>query len=152
MARNPEGWLMVDHRASPGLPTNFYHGLPTQWQGLTPPEGKMAESAVLTCHHCQQPYLRNLWRTRERGHCFKCDGYICDLCMEDSRRPDYVHTPFEKKINDAYELRVRDEQQKWSAWVATQSGVHGEAQGMFRTGVTGNTHLPLRTEKDASDG
>lgn len=130
MARNPqtsyEGYLMIDHRASPGLPANFYDGM--RYKGLVAEEGKLAESAVLVCRHCQRHVIKNLDRTRQRGYCRKCDGYVCDFCELNMRAADYVHTPFKKLIDEAYDIM---------------------AKGLDRFGmISGNSHLPLRTEKD----
>jgi hypothetical protein len=61
---NREGWLLVDHRACPGLadaPVFF-------------------EAATITCSHCQRQVIRNPERTRARAYCPKCDHYICDQC------------------------------------------------------------------------
>jgi hypothetical protein len=63
-----EGYLMIDHRASPGLPEV--------------PEGTLFEAALLTCSHCQLSMIRNPARTRERAYCTGCDHYICDRCAD----------------------------------------------------------------------
>jgi hypothetical protein len=63
-----EGFLMIDHRASPGLPEV--------------PEGTLFEAAILTCSHCQVTMIRNPARTRARAYCTGCDHYICDRCAE----------------------------------------------------------------------
>jgi hypothetical protein len=62
-----EGYLMVDHRASPGVSHNR-------------PGGQLLEAATITCKHCQAQIIRNPMRTRERAWCPKCDSYICDRC------------------------------------------------------------------------
>ncbi len=96
---NKEGYLMIDHRASPGIPEGYFQAL-----GFDMPEvpgGSMAEMAVLVCAHCQHQHFKNHKRTRERASCQKCGGaYICDVCEWRSRQPDYVHTPFKKVIDD----------------------------------------------------
>jgi hypothetical protein len=62
-----EGGLMqIDHRASPG--------------NAQVPEGKFAELKTLACNHCKTVQIINPLRTRERGHCSRCDAYICDPC------------------------------------------------------------------------
>jgi hypothetical protein len=90
---------MIDHRASPGIPEGYF-----QARGFDMPEvpgGKMLEMAVLHCKHCQQPFFKNPMRTRERASCQKCGGvYICDVCEWLSRQSDYVHTPFQKIIDN----------------------------------------------------
>jgi len=71
--RELEGYLMIDHRDSPGL-TREQVGT----DALGP--GKLYESATFTCSHCQTVVVINPRRTRERGYCPKCDHYICDAC------------------------------------------------------------------------
>lgn len=81
---------MVDHRASPGLTEEQARALgydPHQCR-----EGKLFEMATLWCVHCGSTYLKNLDRTRDRGHCFQCNDYICDHCDAARRSPDYIHT------------------------------------------------------------
>ncbi len=60
--RSQEGYLLIDHTMSPGLP-----GLPAKF-----------ETATITCCHCNRIYVLNPERTRARGHCRKCDAYVCD--------------------------------------------------------------------------
>lgn len=70
--RSQEGYLMVDHRASPGF---------TPEMRLFPaPEGTLFETRTLHCPHCGCCVVVNMDRTRERGHCYQCDHYICDVC------------------------------------------------------------------------
>ncbi len=89
-----EGYLMIDHRGSPGLPEDLARG-----SGLDPAfcqEGKLFETASLTCSHCKTVVVKNPLRTRERHYCPKCDHYICDICAFKASQPDYSHFPFEK--------------------------------------------------------
>lgn len=94
-----EGYLLIDHRASPGLPEDLAASL-----GFDPQmarEGRIFEAATLTCWHCKTAFLKNPWRQRERQSCMKCGGkYICDDCALEARLPDYSHTPFEKKVDE----------------------------------------------------
>lgn len=89
------GYLMVDHRASPGLPENVARAV-----GYDPKlcgEGKLYEVDTLTCRHCRTSVVPNIFRTRARASCAKCNGhYICDPCAFKASQPDYVHTSFEK--------------------------------------------------------
>lgn len=97
------GYLMVDHRASPGLPEDVARA-----SGYDPKlagEGKLFEADTMTCSHCKVSVIKNPLRTRDRGHCFSCNHYICDICAIAARQPDYVHTPFEKLIYDSLEER-----------------------------------------------
>lgn len=98
-----EGYLLIDHRASPGMPADFYRKL-----GMDAPavgEGKMLESHTLTCKHCNTPVILNPERVRARGHCRKCDGYICDPCvaLRDC-------TPFSKILDQAESQAYRAQQ------------------------------------------
>lgn len=91
-----EGYLLFDHRASPGLPEDFARAM-----GMDPAlakEGKVFEAATLTCAHCKTVVMKNPYRLRERSACMKCGGkYICDGCGFAAYHPDYDHSPFEKQ-------------------------------------------------------
>lgn len=93
------GYLTVDHRASPGLPEDI-----ARLAGYDPAlcrEGKFFEADTLTCSHCRGVIVKNPNRTRERHYCAKCSGhYICDGCAYLASQPDYVHTPFEKIVEE----------------------------------------------------
>jgi hypothetical protein len=96
------GYLMVDHRASPGLPEEV-----ARWAGYDPRfcgEGKVYEVATLHCSHCGGHGIPNPQRTRARATCFECDNkeghYICDACDYLRHQPGYVHTPFVKFVDD----------------------------------------------------
>jgi hypothetical protein len=96
--KNPEGELFVDHRASPGLSPEAAARLGYDPSQVS--EGKLFEAATLMCHHCQQVAIKNPLRTRERAFCLACGGaYICDLCDDERRKPDYVHLPIKKVID-----------------------------------------------------
>lgn len=92
--KSTEGYLMVDHRASPGLPPEI-----ARLAGYDPffcQEGKVYESATLGCCHCGGAYVKNPFRTRERASCIKCEGrYVCDTCDAVRALPDYVHKSFD---------------------------------------------------------
>ncbi len=103
--RNPqtskEGRIIVDHRASPGLPADIARqlGRPPELSG----EGKIYEQGTLTCSHCKNTVAKNPYRLRPRENCPKCGNhYICDFCYKLMQHPDYVHTPFEKHVDIAY--------------------------------------------------
>lgn len=90
-----EGYLLVDHQASPGLPEEVARA-----SGYDPKlcrEGKRFEAATLTCAHCKASVVKNPLRQRERYTCFACGiKYICDICAQAARQPGYNHLPFEK--------------------------------------------------------
>jgi hypothetical protein len=94
--RKQMGEIVVDHRASPGLPEDV-----ARLVGYDPKlcrEGKLYEAETLTCKHCKGVLVKNIFRNRERHYCFKCSyRYICDGCAYEMTLPDYDHTPFEKK-------------------------------------------------------
>lgn len=71
-----EGYLMLDHRDSPGLPDVVEHvaGLPAgAGRGLF-------EAPTFTCTHCCRVVVQNPNRRRDRAWCAHCDRYICDPC------------------------------------------------------------------------
>lgn len=93
-----EGYLMIDHRASPGIPEDIARqvGMDPKYAG----EGKLLEAATLTCNHCKCVLMKNPLRVRERAACVKCGGhYICDICHAESTQPLYSHLPFEKFLD-----------------------------------------------------
>jgi len=98
MSSHDEGYLMVDHRASPGIPEEQARKM-----GYDPSqvgEGKVLEAAMKFCAHCQQPVVINPLRTRERAHCMACSGkYVCDNCAIEMRLPNYVHMPIKKIVD-----------------------------------------------------
>jgi len=101
-----EGYLLIDHSASPGIPEDLALKL-----GFLPDlvkEGKKLEAATLTCRHCKSTVVKNPLRTRERASCMKCGGkYICDGCAFEARLPGYDHTPFEKKVDVAKDAEAK---------------------------------------------
>lgn len=103
--RRQQGYLLVDHRASPGLPEEI-----ARWAGYDPKlcgEGKVFEADTLTCAHCGAVVVKNPLRTRARHACAKCSGhYICDPCAFHASQPDYVHTPFKKFVDDTLNRAV----------------------------------------------
>lgn len=96
--RSREGYLMIDHRASPGLDEGLarYVGLDPTLAG----EGKLLEAATLTCSHCKAVVVKNPLRVRERAQCAKCGWhYVCDFCFTEMQAADYSHLPFEGLVD-----------------------------------------------------
>jgi len=92
------GEIMVDHRASPGLPPDVARAC-----GYDPAlvgEGKLLEAKTMTCCHCKIAVVKNPFRVRERERCQKCDHYVCDFCYAVMQHADYVHTPYDKLRDD----------------------------------------------------
>jgi hypothetical protein len=92
-----EGYLIIDHRASPGIPEEqaLRAGLPP---ALTR-EGRMVELATLTCNHCKIPQVKNPDRVRERAHCPRCDKYLCDLCGK-AYRETFICRPWDQVVDE----------------------------------------------------
>lgn len=80
--RNQEGYLLIDHRNSPGMPASLVGP-----DGVAVPAGVTFESATITCCHCNCVVILNPDRTRQRGYCAKCDQYVCDnpICSQECR-------------------------------------------------------------------
>jgi hypothetical protein len=93
-----EGEIFLDHRASPGLTEEQARKM--GYEPSLVSEGKLFEAATIQCVHCQQIAILNPLRTRERASCMACGGaYICDMCDDIRREPDYVHMPFRKIVD-----------------------------------------------------
>jgi len=76
-----EGYLFIDHRASPGITAEFIRNCgkdPADF--LVVGEGQVMEAPTYTCSHCQHVVVIKPDRTRSRGYCPKCDHRICDAC------------------------------------------------------------------------
>ena len=75
--RETEGYLLIDHRDSPGLTEAERVAA-----GLSPlmpvGKGQRLEIATYCCSHCDRIVGINMKRNRARTVCFKCDRYICD--------------------------------------------------------------------------
>jgi hypothetical protein len=94
-----EGWLLLDHRASPGIPAEIARQI-----GLDPKlvaGGKKAEAATLSCSHCGGAWVKNPKRVRARDYCKKCDHYICGGCAYLTTLPGYVHQRKEQRLDAA---------------------------------------------------
>jgi hypothetical protein len=92
------GYLFIDHSNSPGIP---------EWMarqaGYDPKqvgEGRRMDVKTLCCAHCKVHVVPHPTRPdSDRATCAKCGHhYICDVCAFRASQPDYVHTPYEKKV------------------------------------------------------
>ncbi|SRR5216684_7134149 len=91
------GEIVVDHRASPGLPEDIARAA-----GYDPRlcrEGKLYEAATLACCECRCVVVKNPFRTRERHSC-SCGNYICDICAFKLSMPDAIHKPLNRYYDD----------------------------------------------------
>jgi|GEM_PF-3178581 len=96
-----EGYLIVDHSSSPGMPDNyaqrFAHKIGTDPSLLK--EGKVFEADTLKCGHCGSVQIKRHDRVRARGHCFKHNGYLCDPCFI-AFKVNGICKPFAQVIED----------------------------------------------------
>lgn len=100
-----EGYIMVDNRASPGLPEDIARAA-----GYDPEQcraGGLFEAATLTCSHCGNAFVKNPLRTRPRPYCNQCDHYICDICDGVRQQPLYEHRPFNQMMDEVIEQAQR---------------------------------------------
>jgi predicted RNA-binding Zn-ribbon protein involved in translation (DUF1610 family) len=84
-----EGYIMFDHRASPGIPGDPLKG-----------EGSFFEAKTNHCSHCGTVVILNPLRTRERAYCSYCHKYICDNCGLEAKLPGYLHKTYKEKLDD----------------------------------------------------
>lgn len=92
-----EGVLLIDHRASPGIPADIARRL--GYDPKTVAEGALLETATLSCKHCGGAWMKNRFRIRPREYCRKCDHYLCDGCAREASLPGYVHRCKEQKLD-----------------------------------------------------
>lgn len=88
MSLKHEGYLYCDHRASPGIPGSRTRG-----------EGMVFEAATLSCSHCRTSVVMNPERVRVRGHCPRCNEYLCDWCAE-AYHQNKICRPFTQVVDD----------------------------------------------------
>ena len=81
--RSQEGELLIDHRNSPGVSSEFLRRVGVD--AIAVPGGHTFESATVVCAHCGVMVVLNPDRTRARGYCGRCDHYVCDspVCNRD---------------------------------------------------------------------
>lgn len=79
MANRSEGYLLIDHRNSPGISEadamrlrKLGHNCPVMR------EGSVTEYATKRCCHCYTPTIYN--PKKHHGHCRKCDDFVCAGC------------------------------------------------------------------------
>lgn len=88
MSLKYEGYLFVDHRASPGMPGS-----------TVKKEGSVYEAATLSCSHCRTSVIMNPERIRVRGHCPRCNEYLCDWCAA-AYQTNKICRPFSMVIEE----------------------------------------------------
>lgn len=98
--RNKEGYVLIDHRNSPGISPEFL-----RINNLTGPavgSGQVFESAMYTCCSCGADVILNPNRTRDREWCWHCDSFMCDGCAY-NKKMGMTHLPLKKKYADYYD-------------------------------------------------
>lgn len=101
-----EGYLFVDHHASPGLSEE--EARRAGYDPLLCKEGKIFEAATKQCKHCGGVVVMSPTRQRPRNYCMKCSGgYICDGCAWRAAQPDYIHNPIVKTIDAAHDAEAK---------------------------------------------
>jgi hypothetical protein len=77
-----EGYLEIDNRESPGI--SRAEAAAAGYRGPAPviaqPASKRLQFVTKKCRHCPRIVVINPDRTRSRGYCPKCDGFVCDAC------------------------------------------------------------------------
>ena len=93
-----EGYLLMDHRDSPGLPDEMVvrAGMPVGCG-----QGRQ-EMPTFTCTHCCRVVIMNPNRRRDRAYCSKCDRYICDVCGA-AMAASGVCKPFSQIVDEVQE-------------------------------------------------
>lgn len=100
--RSQEGYLLVDHRNSPGITQADLLTIPASRRGDFAVSQGLVEQPTLRCAHCGTMVILNMQRTRARGYCAPCDHYICDnpICHQGCN-------PLLKQLDTAQELAGR---------------------------------------------
>lgn len=93
-----EGYIMIDHRASPGFTQE--EALMFGYHPDHVKAGQLFETKTNHCNHCGTVVIINPERTRERAKCQPCNMYICDNCGLEMKLPGYVHKTYKQKLND----------------------------------------------------
>lgn len=99
-----EGYLLIDHKNSPGLPEDV-----ARRNGYNPKlcgEGKAYETATMSCRHCRVSVVPNPLRLRPRNYCSRgrCNyRYICDACAFKASQPDFIHMDYTEFVAIACE-------------------------------------------------
>ena len=78
--RSHEGWLLIDHTASPGTGGLYAQAIRKDKDIPIVPEGKRLEVSIITCAHCQRGVILNPQRSHDREWCWGCNHYLCDGC------------------------------------------------------------------------
>ena len=91
------GYLWISHQNSPGLPEDIARQV--GYDPVLCKEGKVFEASTMRCAHCSGHIVKNPLRVRERGHCPKCDWYVCDACAVAMKDPNYTHCSMDERVD-----------------------------------------------------
>lgn len=81
LKQNQHGTVTLDHRNSPGITAADVERLRLLGHNVPlAPEGSYLEFKTKACGRCGTVVFLNPDRVRERGHCYRCDKYLCDPC------------------------------------------------------------------------
>lgn len=94
--RNHEGYILLDHRNSPGVPDEISVNV-----GLPAGAGRgVFEAPTFTCNHCQSVGVINPKRTNGVAfYCRGCEHLICESCGEEKARTGICRT-FEQRVDE----------------------------------------------------
>ena len=98
------GYLIIDHRDSPGLTEADVASLPGV---IAVAGGSVLERDTTLCTHCQRQVLLNPGRVRQRAVCPKCHAYLCDECEAVRVASSGACVPFALVLDRAEALLVR---------------------------------------------
>ena len=109
MSKPRAGYLVIDHRNSPGMPAGVVRAA-----GIAAPivvAGQLFESETITCAHCNKPFalrIPNGPGQVDIGYCRKCDRYLCDAPACNAECTPYI------KILDVLQERAFREEAGYS--------------------------------------
>lgn len=98
------GYLVIDHRDSPGLTPADVAGLPG---AVAVPGGTVLERDVKQCAHCERAVVLHPARVRDRAVCPACYHYICDGCEQARVAAGGGCVPFKRVVDRAQTLVER---------------------------------------------
>lgn len=110
--RSHEGYLLMNHRDSPGLSPDFL--VAASQRSSAPPLPAAAgrglfEAPTITCSHCQKVVVINPVRNRDRAYCAKCDHYLCDdPCGLDYKISGGVCRSYQQLTETLYERAIKE--------------------------------------------
>lgn len=98
--RSFEGYLEIDNRNSPGISPELAAKNHSGVKAVLPQEAnKILQQITKKCSHCPAIVVLNPKRTRARGYCPKCDGFVCDTC-ETNRVLTGVCRPWKQQVDE----------------------------------------------------